>query len=165
MKEMDAILGCDAVDSACSLQNRPWALDVKVAKNDKPASVSVKGPLAEAGTVVQVFLLQYANGFPPNQVAFGKASTADDIIRLSALRQMKYDVGNRVPYLAQRDASNFLNQILLSLDTKPSRTDRRMRNSCCSWAAIRSRPRSRRCSAFTGKSRPIWTTRHRQPEL
>ncbi len=121
MKEMDAILGCDGADSICSLQSRSWTLDVKAAKNDKPASVSVKGPLADVGTAVQVFLLQYANGFPPDQVAFGKASKADDIIRLSALRQMKYDVGNRVPYLAQRDASNFLNQILLSLDTKPSR--------------------------------------------
>lgn len=115
MKEMDAILGCDAPGSACSLQSRPWKIDVKAAKGDKPASVAVKGPLAGAGTAVQVFLLQYANGFPADQVAFGKASPSADIIRLSELRQIKYDVGNRVPYLAQRDASNFLNQIVLAL--------------------------------------------------
>lgn len=120
MKEMDAILGCDAPDSACSLENRAWTIDVKAAKADKPASVAVKGPLADAGTLVQVFLLQYANGFPANQVAFGKASTVDDIIRLSALRQIKYDVGNRVPYLAQRDASHFLNQIVLALQSEPA---------------------------------------------
>jgi 4-phytase / acid phosphatase len=112
MKELDGILGCET--SACSMTDRPWTIDMKQAKGDKPASVSVKGPLAEAGTLVQVFLLQYANGFPADQVAFGKASTLADIIRLSDLRQWKYDVGNRVPYLARRDASNFLNQILLA---------------------------------------------------
>ncbi|MDO1580930.1 histidine-type phosphatase [Rhizobium oryzicola] len=119
MKEMDAILGCDAPGSACSLQNREWSIEVKEAKGDKPASVSLKGPLAEAGTAAQVFLLQYANGFPADQVAFGKASTATDIIRLSELRQVKYDIGNRVPYLAKRDASNFLNQLVLALGTGP----------------------------------------------
>jgi 4-phytase / acid phosphatase len=112
MKELDGILGCET--SACSMAERPWTVDMKEAKGDKPASVSVKGSLAEAGTLVQVFLLQYANGFPADQVAFGKASTSADIIRLSELRQWKYDVGNRVPYLARRDASNFLNQILLA---------------------------------------------------
>ncbi|NTF30825.1 histidine-type phosphatase [Rhizobium skierniewicense] len=116
MREMDAILGCDAAGSDCSLQNRPWSIEVKKAKGDKPASVSLKGPLAEAGTLAQVFLLQYANGFPADEVAFGKASAAADIIRLSQLRQIKYDLSNRVPYIAQRDGSNFLNQLLLALD-------------------------------------------------
>lgn len=119
MKEMDTILGCNAPDSTCSMQTREWTVEVKEAKGTKPASVSVKGPLAEAGTAVQVFLLQYANGFPVDQVAFGKSPTPSDIIRLSELRQVKYDVGNRVPYLARRDASNFLNQLLLALSTGP----------------------------------------------
>lgn len=119
LKEMDQILGCDSAGSACSMQTRDWTIEVKDAKGEKPASVSVKGPLAEAGTAVQVFLLQYANGFPVDQVAFGKAPTAADIIRLSELRQIKYDLGNRVTYLAKRDASNFLNQLLLALGTAP----------------------------------------------
>ncbi|NTJ41299.1 histidine-type phosphatase [Agrobacterium larrymoorei] len=120
MKELDAILGCEVADSPCSMQHRPWTIEAKQDEQKKTTSVSVKGPLSEAGTVVQVFLLQYANGLPADQVAFGKASTAQDIIRLSELRQIKYDVGNRVPYLAQRDASNFLNQILLALDKTPA---------------------------------------------
>lgn len=119
MKELDAILGCEAADSPCSMQHRPWTMEVKQNRENKPYGVSVKGPLSEAGTVAQVFLLQYANGLPADQVAFGKASSAADIIRLSELRQIKYDVGNRVLYLAQRDASNFLNHILLSLGQTP----------------------------------------------
>ncbi len=101
----------------CRRVNGSWVF--KKEKADRPASVSLKGPLAEAGTAAQVFLLQYANGFPTDQVAFGKASTATDIIRLSELRQVKYDIGNRVPYLAKRDASNFLNQLVLALGTGP----------------------------------------------
>lgn len=119
LKEMDAILGCDAPGSSCSMQNGEWRIEVKDGKASKPVSVSMKGPLAQAGTAAQVFLLQYANGFPTDQVAFGKAPTAADIIRLSALRQIKYDVSNRVPYIAKRDASNFVNQLLLALGTGP----------------------------------------------
>ncbi|WP_170975770.1 histidine-type phosphatase [Rhizobium sp. FY34] len=118
LKELDAVLGCET--SACSMVERPWTMEVKEPKNGKPASVSVKGPLTEAAAVAQVFLLQYANDFPMNEVAFGKLDGAQDIIRLSALRQMKYDISNRVPYVARRDASNFLNQILLAVAKDPS---------------------------------------------
>ncbi|MDQ0456917.1 histidine-type phosphatase [Rhizobium paknamense] len=129
MKELDGILDCCAPSlcdkaakaSDCTLSERPWAIKVKEAKGEKPASVEVTGPLKEAGTVVQVFLLQYANGFPADQVAFGKAPTADDIIRLSELRQIKYDVSVRVPYLAARDGSNILNQLLLAVEADPAK--------------------------------------------
>ncbi|MBZ5760321.1 MULTISPECIES: histidine-type phosphatase [Rhizobium] len=117
MKELDTILGC--ATPACSMEQRPWTIETKAAKDGKPASVSMKGPIVEAGTIVQVFLLQYANGFPADQVAFDKASSAADIIRLSQLRQVKYDIGNRVPYLAARDVSNFLNQVLLAIAADP----------------------------------------------
>lgn len=116
MAELNAIMGCEAKDRACNMVERPWEIKIKEGKGNKPPSVAVTGPLAEAGTLVQVFLLQYTNGFPADQIAFGKASTAAEIIRLSELRQIKYDLGNRVPYLAARDASNFLNQLLLWLD-------------------------------------------------
>jgi len=128
MKELDGILDCCAVSlcdkadptKACTLSERPWAIKVKEAKGEKPASVEVVGPLKEAGTVVQVFLLQYANGFPAEQVGFGRTPKADDIIRLSELRQMKYDVSVRVPYLAARDGSNILNQLLLAVAADPA---------------------------------------------
>lgn len=119
MRELDAIMGCEAADSPCSMTRRPWKIKVDAADGDQPAGVSVKGPIADAGTLVELFLLQYANGFPMQQVAFGRLKGPEDIIRLSALRQMKYDVGNRVPYLAARDTSNFLNQILLALTGDP----------------------------------------------
>ncbi len=129
MKELDGILDCCHVSlceneksaSACTLSERPWAIKEKKGKGNKPAEVSVVGPLKDAGTVVQVFLLQYANGFPMDQVAFGKVPTEADIIRLSALRQVKYDVSNRVLYLAQRDGSNILNQLLLAVEADPAK--------------------------------------------
>lgn len=128
MSEMDGILDCCSASvcdkgesvKTCRLSDRPWAIKVKEAKGDKPADVGIVGPLKDAGTAVQVFLLQYANGFPADQVAFGKAPTAADIIRLSALRQIKYDLSNRVPYLAARDGSNILNQLLLAVEADPA---------------------------------------------
>ncbi|SIQ03597.1 4-phytase / acid phosphatase [Rhizobium sp. RU35A] len=121
MKELDAITECEGKSNPCSMVNRPWTIDVAPAKGAIPAIVSVKGPIADAGTLVELFMLEYANGFPMRQVAFGKLKGADDIIRLSALRQMKYDIGNRVPYLAARDASSFFNQVLLSLAQEPGK--------------------------------------------
>jgi 4-phytase / acid phosphatase len=129
MTELDGILDCckpsvcekETSATACSLRDRPWAIKEKKTKGTKPADVGVVGPLKDAGTVVQVFLLQYANGFPLDQVAFGKAPTAADIIRLSELRQIKYDLSNRVPYLAKRDGSNILNQLLLAVDADPAK--------------------------------------------
>ncbi|MCF1483418.1 histidine-type phosphatase [Agrobacterium vitis] len=128
MTELDGILDCCAASlcekaeasAACTLSDRPWSIKVKQAKGEKPASVEVVGPLKDAGTVVQVFLLQYANGFPADQVGFGKTPTEADIIRLSQLRQIKYDLGNRVPYLAARDGSNLLNQLLLAVAADPA---------------------------------------------
>ncbi|WP_337269640.1 histidine-type phosphatase [Oryzifoliimicrobium ureilyticus] len=129
MHELDGILNCCAPalcenteQAACSLSNRPWKIKEKKAKGDRPASVEVVGPLKEAATVVQVFLLQYANGFPLDKVAFSTVKKAQDIIRLSELRQIKYDLSVRVPYLAARDGSNILNQLLLAVASAPGAT-------------------------------------------
>lgn len=127
MQELDGILDCCAASlrkgrGVCGLYVvRPSLVDQgQAGQGEKPASVEVVGPLKDAGTVVQVFLLQYANGFPADQVGFGKTPTEADIIRLSQLRQIKYDLGNRVPYLAARDGSNLLNQLLLAVAADPA---------------------------------------------
>jgi 4-phytase/acid phosphatase len=64
-------------------------------------------------------LLEYGNGFPPQQVGWGRASTSDAVIRLSELRKIKYEHQERVPYIAKRGASNILNQILIALRQAP----------------------------------------------
>ncbi|WP_179221564.1 histidine-type phosphatase [Inquilinus limosus] len=108
-KELSGVLGCGA--KGCDFADRPWDI---VAKSDG-RNLSLEGPIGEASTIAQVFLLEYANGLPPDQLAWGHITSADDVIRLSAMRQVKYEYFERVPYIARRGASNILNQLLIGL--------------------------------------------------
>jgi len=120
MAELQSVVRCCAASvcqktvqsESCTLAERPSALSPTPDGNN----VDWTGPMGEAATIAQVFLLEYANGFPPEQVAWGRAATADAVIRLSELRKIKYEFQERVPYIARRGASNILNQILLALE-------------------------------------------------
>ena len=108
-RELSGILGCGA--KGCDFADRPW----EIAPKSDGRNLSLEGPIGEASTIAQVFLLEYANGLPPDQLAWGHIKSADDVIRLSAMRQIKYEYFERVPYIARRGASNILNQLLIGL--------------------------------------------------
>ena len=118
--ELQSVLRCCAASvcqkagqqEGCTFADRPSALS-PIAEG---RSVNWTGPMGEAATIAQVLLLEYANGFPPEQVGWGRASTAEAVVRLSELRKIKYEYQERVPYIARRGASNILNQILLALE-------------------------------------------------
>ena len=118
--ELQSVLRCCAASvcqkagqqEGCAFADRTSALS-PIAEG---RSVNWTGPMGEAATIAQVLLLEYANGFPPEQVGWGRASTAEAVVRLSELRKIKYEYQERVPYIARRGASNILNQILLALE-------------------------------------------------
>ena len=120
MTELQSVVRCCAVSicqktvqkESCTLEDRPSALSPTA----DGRNVDWTGPMGEAATIAQVLLLEYANGFPSEQVAWGRTATADAVIRLSELRKIKYEYQERVPYIARRGASNLLNQILLALE-------------------------------------------------
>ena len=132
MAELQSVLRCCAVSvcqravqkDVCTFADRPSALSPTA----EGRSVNWTGPMGEAATIAQVLLLEYANGFPPEQVGWGRASTAEAVIRLSELRKIKYEYQERVHYIARRGASNILNQILLALEagagTNPADADK-----------------------------------------
>ena len=120
MAELQSVVRCCAASvcqktvqkESCTLNDRPSALS----PTPDGRSVDWTGPLGEAATIAQVLLLEYANGFSPEQVGWGRASTGEAVIRLSEIRKIKYEYLERVPYIARRGASNILNQILLALE-------------------------------------------------
>jgi 4-phytase / acid phosphatase len=120
MAELQSVLRCCAASvcqkavqkESCTLADRPSALSPTA----EGRNVDWTGPIGEAATIAQVLLLEYANGFPPELVGWGRASTAEAVIRLSELRKIKYEYQERVPYIARRGASNLLQQILLALE-------------------------------------------------
>ena len=125
MAELQSVLRCCAASvcqkagqqEGCTFADRPSALSPTAGGR----SVTWTGPLGEAATIAQVLLLEYANGFPPEQVGWGRASSAEAVVRLSELRKIKYEYQERIPYIARRGASNLLNQILLALEAGAGR--------------------------------------------
>ncbi|WP_426142590.1 histidine-type phosphatase [Pseudomonas sp. DWP3-1-2] len=93
----------------CALSEQPWAL------KHKGSTVKLAGPLSVGASMSETIRMQYAEGLPLDQVAFGEGRTAADVSRLMALRSGKYALSNHVPYIAQRGASQLLEQILLAL--------------------------------------------------
>lgn len=119
MGELETVTGCCAVSvcqkmlgrNECRIDELPWAIEPSSEKRN----LKITGPLSSAATMSQVFLLEYAQGLPADKVAWGRASSRGDVIRLSELRKVKYEYFERVPYIARRGASNILAQIATAL--------------------------------------------------
>lgn len=71
--------------------------------------------LADAASIGESFRLQYSEGLPLSEVAFGQARTAKEIAALGRLHQAKYDYINDTPHIAKRGGSQLMNQINLAL--------------------------------------------------
>ncbi|QJI39318.1 histidine-type phosphatase [Pseudomonas sp. ADAK13] len=95
--------------NTCALSEQHWAL------TEKTGVIKLSGPLSVGAAMSETFRMQYAEGLPLDQVAFGEGRTAADVSRLMALRSGKYALSNHVPYIAQRGASQLLGQIILAL--------------------------------------------------
>ncbi len=96
---------------SCTLLDLPWS----IATIAEGRSTDLRGPLGQGSSIAQVLLLEYGNGKPAAEVGWGRVKAAD-VIRLSAIRKLKYEYQERVPYISQRGASNITNQIRLAMD-------------------------------------------------
>jgi 4-phytase/acid phosphatase len=114
---MQAVLQCCSPNlcrplrtPACTLTELPS--DVA---HGRKGGIWLHGPLAIASTAAEVFLLQYAQGFPPDQVAWGRASTPQAMRPLLRLHTLDFDLLERTPYLATRHGSALVDRIVSTL--------------------------------------------------
>ena len=87
----------------------------KIVDDSKDGRVSLNGPIAIGSTVSEVFLLEYAQGVPSDQVAWGQGSTAEHVIKLMLLHGIQFDLLQRTEYLAKRQGSALVDQVLETL--------------------------------------------------
>lgn len=105
------------VDPACKLAecvfiNHKWEI-----KPDKQnINISLKGPIAKGNELGETFRLQYTEGMPIKNVAFGHVSEAKDIAPLMRLKEIKFDLIEHNPYIAARGGSQLMSQILYALE-------------------------------------------------
>jgi 4-phytase/acid phosphatase len=117
LAELDRILAtCGATPSAQQHQ-RTSLFDIPASlspgKGDHPAEL--RGPLNTASTLVEILLLEYAQGMDASSVGWGCVDGAK-LRSLMELHSAAADFNQRTPAIARMQASNLLEQIRISLE-------------------------------------------------
>jgi 4-phytase/acid phosphatase len=114
---LDQALGCctpatcsDGKARACDLSRWPAALET-----GDDGAVSVGDPFSLASTIGQTFLLEYLEGMPMEDVAWGRVDEAG-IGKLLQFHVLKYKYEARTPYVALRTAAPLASRMLDALD-------------------------------------------------
>ncbi len=113
---MQSVLKCCSPKLCGSLRGSPCRLEnlaTTIAGSDDGASVRLSGPIAIGSTAAEVFLLEYAQGFSEDQIAWGRASTPQSMRQLLRLHTLQFDLMERTPYLAARQGSALLKKSCL----------------------------------------------------
>jgi len=76
--------------------------------------LDANGPIIDASGTAQVFLLQYMEGMPLAQVGWGRANAAA-IAAISPLHAALFDILDRSPYLASRNAGVLAQRMMAAL--------------------------------------------------
>jgi len=77
-------------------------------------TVGLEGTLGLASTVAEILLLEYANGFGESQWGFGR-TTRDTMLDVGRLHTLDFELMARTPYVAARQGSELLRQVLGAL--------------------------------------------------
>ena len=117
-KLLDQALGCTGAraQSGCSLAAMPPAI---VRNEDDRADVG--DPFGIASTVSQTFLLEYLEGMPMSDVAWGRLSR-QQIEDLLEFHSLKFYYEGRAPYVAARAASPLALRMLKAMQDGPKLT-------------------------------------------
>lgn len=115
---LDQALGCTRTraQSGCSLAAMPAAIVRN--ENDRP---DIGDPFGIASTVSQTFLLEYLEGMPISDVAWGRL-TRQQIEDLLEFHALKFYYEGRAPYVAARAASPLAARMLAAMEQGPKLT-------------------------------------------
>ncbi len=112
------LMGCPPEKACTSVHAPQFSLlgtPDSVENRDGDSVPTVRGPLAQASSFAEDFLLEYAEGMPSDQVGWG---TVDEpqLRRFLALHSENSDLTHRTAAAARLEASNMLFHILQTLD-------------------------------------------------
>lgn len=108
-------LGCRA-GQACDISR--MAPGIVRNEGDRP---DVGDPFGLASTISQTFLLEYLEGKPMGEVAWGRL-TPEQIGQLLELNTLKFRYEGRAPYVASRAASLLASRMLMAMEDGPRLT-------------------------------------------
>ena len=112
---LNQALGCQA-GQACDISR--MAPGIVRVEGDRP---DVGDPFGLASTISQTFLLEYLEGKPMEEVAWGRL-TPEQIGELLELNTLKFRYEGRAPYVAARAASPLASRMLAAMEDGPALT-------------------------------------------
>ncbi len=77
--------------------------------------ITITGPIAIGSTASENFVMQYAEGLPADQVAWGRLSGDAAIQNLLKIHRLEVDLADKTLPIARQRGSNLLNQIVTTL--------------------------------------------------
>lgn len=84
--------------------------------NSVNAKGKIDGPLPVAATLSENLFLEYAQGFPAEQIGWGRAGTPEKVAAVMALHEMESDLTRRTPLFAAHNGSLLAEQIAEFID-------------------------------------------------
>ena len=118
LDEMRHVLWGCAPKAACVPATKPQTQLVgtpeSVVRGKGDHIVDLQGPLAQASSFAEDFLLEYADGMPMEQVGWGKVDESQ-LRRFLKLHSDYFELMHRTPVLARLEASTMLSQIMRTM--------------------------------------------------
>jgi 4-phytase/acid phosphatase len=94
----------------CGLPATPPSLEVRT-----DGKITMKGPFGLGSTAAEAFLMEAAEGWPTNQVAWGRMANDAALHNLLSIRSLEVDLTQKTKVIAQQKGSNMLAQIVATL--------------------------------------------------
>jgi 4-phytase/acid phosphatase len=94
----------------CGLSSSAPSLEVR-----SSGDVVVKGPIGVGGDAAETFLMQASEGWPREQVAWGRLASDAELTSLQSIHRLSVDLTQKTVPIARQKGSNMLAQIVATL--------------------------------------------------
>ena len=102
------VCGTDPKD--CKFLDEKWGF-----KKTKSGKYKLTGPVSSASAISETIRLQYSEGLPLQDVAFGHVKNASDVLKLMSLHAAKYDLLDNTMEIARTGGNILMHEITDSL--------------------------------------------------
>jgi len=102
--------GTSASGARCVAPGTLSSLEVK-----RDGRIGIRGPVGVGSTAGEIFLMEAADGWPSNQVAWGRLSSDAELVDLMSLHRLDVDLTEKTLPIARQKGSNMLAQIVETL--------------------------------------------------
>ncbi|CAM1630363.1 Histidine phosphatase superfamily [Bartonella apihabitans] len=101
---------CGKAPKDCQFLEEKWGF-----KKTKSGKYKLTGPVSSASAISETIRLQYSEGLPLHDVAFGHVKNAGDVLKLMSLHAAKYDLLDNTMEIARTGGNILMHEITDSL--------------------------------------------------